>query len=57
MFSIYNSNQKYKGKTYIDYLTATDIKRNDYVENFYKQHPSLAKDSAIAYTMLLCNKI
>ena len=56
MFSIYNINQKYKGKSCIDYLTASDIKRNDYVSNFYKQHPSLMRDSAMAYQMLLYNK-
>ena len=56
MFSIYNSNQKYKGKSCIDYLTAKDLNRNDYVENFYRQHPSLIKDSAMAYAMLLYNK-
>ena len=56
MFSIYNSNQKFKGRTCLEYLTANDIKRNDYVSNFYKQHPSLAKDSAMAFQMLLFNK-
>ena len=56
MFSVYNSNQKYKGRTCLEYLTANDLKRNDYISNFYKQHPSLAKDSAMAIQMLLFNK-
>lgn len=49
-------NQKYKGRNCIDYLSEADLKRNNYIENFYRQHPSLAKDCAMAYQMLLYNK-
>ena len=53
---IYNIKNKYKNKTYYDYLTEADLKRNDYVSNFYKQHPCLKKDCAMAYQVLLYNK-
>ena len=55
MLNIYNIHSKYKGKSCLDYLTEADIKRNDYISNFYKKHPALTRDSAIAYTMLLGN--
>lgn len=55
MFGLYNLNQKYKGKSCVDYLTEADLKRS-YVENFYKQHPCLSKDCAMAYQVLLYNR-
>jgi len=53
---IYNINNKYKEKSYCEYLTDADLKRKNYIENFYKQHPILKKDCAMAYQILLCNK-
>ena len=56
MFGLYNLNQKYKGRSCVDYLKEEDLKRNNYIENFYRQHPCLSRDCAMAYTILLCNK-
>lgn len=56
MFALYNLNQKYKGKPCVDYLTEADVKRNNYISNFYKQHPALSRDCAMAYQVLLYNK-
>ena len=54
--AIYNGKSKYKDKTYLEYLTEADLKRQNYIENFYRQHPSLSKDCAMAYQCLLFNK-
>ena len=54
--AIYNGKSKYKGKECIEYLTEADLKRNNYVEYFFKQHPSLSRECAMAYHCLLFNK-
>jgi len=54
--NIYNGRSKYKGKECIDYITDAETRRKNYVECFYRQHPSLSRDCAMAYHCLLYNK-